>query len=68
MDGPRVLAIFFRSLAFSRSIRGQLLHPSETNLTEKEESELALQAGEVVLPTRPYEVKSVKVQFSRSVK
>ncbi len=68
MDGPRVLAVFFRSLAFCLSIRGQLLHPSETNLTEKEESELALQAGEVVLPTRPYEVKSVKVQFSRSVK
>jgi alpha-mannosidase len=36
----------------------------ETNLMEKDERVLPLQADEIVVPTRPYEIKSVRVQFS----
>lgn len=36
----------------------------ETNLMEKEVSELQLQGAEVVVPTRPYEVKCIKVRFA----
>lgn len=36
----------------------------EVNLMEKEEREVPLQGTEVVVPTRPFEIKSVKVQFA----
>ncbi|MEE8178141.1 MAG: glycoside hydrolase family 38 C-terminal domain-containing protein, partial [Acidobacteriota bacterium] len=36
----------------------------EVNLMEKEERELPLRGTEVVVPTRPFEIKSVKVQFA----
>jgi alpha-mannosidase len=36
----------------------------EANLMEKEERALTLLAGEVIVPTRPYEIKTVKVFFA----
>ena len=36
----------------------------ETNLMEKEEAELPLQGTGILMPTRPYEVKCVKVRFA----
>jgi alpha-mannosidase len=40
----------------------------ETDLQEREEHELPLRGREVVLPSRPYEIKTVKVQFAASAK
>jgi alpha-mannosidase len=37
---------------------------SETNLMEKPTSNLQVSGGEVKVPTKPYEIKTIKVQFS----
>jgi alpha-mannosidase len=37
---------------------------SETNLMEKTISDLAVSNGEIKVPTKPYEIKTIKVQYS----
>lgn len=67
-------ALIFRFFEFEgKAVQARLRIPraatkaAETNLMEKEENEISLASGnEVLIPVRPYEIKSVKVFFEHS--
>ena len=70
-DDDALIFRFYEFLGRKNSVRLQLpdkaIRALETNLMEKQERALMLEADrrEVVIPTGPYEIKTVKVFFAQ---